>query len=41
MPDGWGYCPQQPLVWDKLTVAEHFELFAHAYELDAERALLA
>jgi len=23
-----GYCPQQPLLWDKLTVAEHFELFA-------------
>jgi ABC-2 type transport system ATP-binding protein len=29
-----GYCPQQPLLWDKLTVAEHFELFAQAYELD-------
>ena len=28
-----GYCPQVPLLWDKLTVAEHFELFAHAYEL--------
>jgi len=28
-----GYCPQQPLLWDKLTVAEHFELFAQAYEL--------
>src|SRR5918995_3783788 len=23
-----GYCPQQPLLWDKLTVDEHFELFA-------------
>jgi ABC-2 type transport system ATP-binding protein len=33
-----GYCPQQPLLWDKLTVAEHFELFAQAYELDAQRA---
>jgi ABC-type multidrug transport system ATPase subunit len=30
-----GYCPQQPLLWDKLTVAEHFELFAQAYLLDA------
>jgi ABC-2 type transport system ATP-binding protein len=29
-----GYCPQVPLLWDKLTVAEHFELFAQAYELD-------
>jgi ABC-2 type transport system ATP-binding protein len=29
-----GYCPQQPLLWEKLTVAEHFELFAQAYELD-------
>ncbi len=36
-----GYCPQIPLLWEKLTVAEHFELFARAYELDdaaAERA---
>jgi ABC-type multidrug transport system ATPase subunit len=29
-----GYCPQQPLLWEKLTVAEHFELFAQAYDLD-------
>src|SRR5215216_1029032 len=28
-----GYCPQQPLLWDKLTVAEHFELFSQAYDL--------
>ena len=33
-----GYCPQQPLLWDKLTVAEHFELFARAYDIDDERA---
>jgi ABC-type multidrug transport system ATPase subunit len=33
-----GYCPQQPLLWDKLTVAEHFELFAQAYELGDETA---
>jgi ABC-2 type transport system ATP-binding protein len=33
-----GYCPQVPLLWDKLTVAEHFELFAEAYTLDADRA---
>ena len=33
-----GYCPQQPLLWDKLTVAEHFELFAQAYRLERESA---
>jgi ABC-type multidrug transport system ATPase subunit len=31
-----GYCPQQPMLWDKLTVDEHFELFARAYDLDEE-----
>jgi ABC-type multidrug transport system ATPase subunit len=31
-----GYCPQVPLVWDKLTVAEHFDLFAKAYHLSEE-----
>jgi ABC-type multidrug transport system ATPase subunit len=30
-PERLGYCPQLPLLWDKLTVAEHFELFATAY----------
>jgi ABC-type multidrug transport system ATPase subunit len=29
-----GYCPQMPMLWDKLTVDEHFALFAHAYGLD-------
>jgi len=33
-PERLGYCPQIPMVWDKLTVAEHFELFAKAYGLD-------
>ena len=33
-----GYCPQLPLVWEKLTVAEHFELFATAYKLDDDAA---
>jgi ABC-2 type transport system ATP-binding protein len=33
-----GYCPQQPLLWDKLTVAEHFELFTGAYALDGQTA---
>ncbi len=37
-PARLGYCPQQPLLWDKLTVREHFELFAEAYELAAEHA---
>ena len=45
-PERLGYCPQIPMVWDKLTVAEHFELFAKAYALDetaresAQRGLL-
>jgi ABC-type multidrug transport system ATPase subunit len=29
-----GYCPQQPMLWEKLTVDEHFELFARAYGLE-------
>jgi len=33
-----GYCPQIPLLWEKLTVAEHFELFARAYALDPAAA---
>lgn len=36
-----GYCPQQPLLWEKLTVDEHFRLFAEAYELDSDRAASA
>jgi ABC-2 type transport system ATP-binding protein len=32
-PERLGYCPQIPMVWDKLTVAEHFHLFAEAYGL--------
>jgi ABC-2 type transport system ATP-binding protein len=45
-PGKLGYCPQIPMVWDKLTVAEHFQLFARAYGLDdraadqAEQSLL-
>ena len=31
-----GYCPQIPLVWDKLTVSEHFDLFAKAYGMDED-----
>jgi ABC-type multidrug transport system ATPase subunit len=36
-----GYCPQEPLLWDKLTVSEHFELFGQAYELDGAATKLA
>lgn len=36
-PARFGYCPQQPMLWDKLTVDEHFQLFAPAYGL-SERA---
>ena len=31
-----GYCPQTPMLWDKLNVDEHFELFARAYSLEEE-----
>jgi ABC-2 type transport system ATP-binding protein len=31
-----GYCPQVPMLWDKLTVDEHFALFARAYGMDDE-----
>ena len=33
-----GYCPQIPLLWEKLTVSEHFELFARAYRLEPQQA---
>jgi len=32
-PERLGYCPQTPMLWEKLTVDEHFELFARAYDL--------
>ena len=32
-----GYCPQEPLVYARLTCDEHFDLFGHAYGLTAER----
>jgi len=40
-PDRLGYCPQLPMLWDKLTVDEHFELFARAYDLDDDASELA
>ncbi|MEX2254390.1 MAG: ABC transporter ATP-binding protein [Acidimicrobiia bacterium] len=33
-----GYCPQVPQLWEKLTVAEHLDLFARAYGMDAAHA---
>ena len=35
-PGRLGYCPQLPMVWEKLTVDEHFALFARAYGMDDE-----
>jgi len=32
-----GYCPQEPLVYGRLTCDEHFELFGHAYGLPADQ----
>jgi ABC-2 type transport system ATP-binding protein len=40
-PERLGYCPQIPMVWDKLTVSEHFELFAEAYGLDGDEGARA
>ncbi|MGW7304436.1 ATP-binding cassette domain-containing protein [Streptomyces sp. NPDC054835] len=31
-----GYCPQEPVVYERLTCDEHFELFGHAYGLSPE-----
>ena len=33
-----GYCPQSPQLWDKLTVAEHLQLFSDAYGLSSTAA---
>lgn len=34
-----GYCPQEPVIYERLTCDEHFELFGRAYRMspDAER----
>jgi ABC-type multidrug transport system ATPase subunit len=40
-PERLGYCPQLPLVWDKLTVAEHFELFGTAYDMSTAQTRAA
>ncbi len=31
-----GYCPQEPLLYERLTPDEHFELFGEAYGLDRQ-----
>jgi ABC-2 type transport system ATP-binding protein len=36
-----GYCPQEPLVYARLTCDEHFELFAHAYQMTEPEAASA
>jgi len=33
-----GYCPQEPLLWEKLEVSEHFKLFGSAYDLEDSAA---
>jgi ABC-type multidrug transport system ATPase subunit len=30
-----GYCPQEPVLYPRLTCAEHFELYGHAYGITA------
>lgn len=35
----FGYCPQEPLVLDRLTVGENFEYFFAAYGLSSDREL--
>jgi ABC-type multidrug transport system ATPase subunit len=35
-PRRLGYCPQLPMLWEKLTVDEHFELYGRAYGLEDE-----
>jgi ABC-type multidrug transport system ATPase subunit len=40
-PGRIGYCPQQPMLWEKLTVAEHFQLYGRAYGMDDEELAAA
>jgi ABC-2 type transport system ATP-binding protein len=40
-PERLGYCPQQPMLWEKLTVAEHFQLYGHAYGMGDEELAAA
>jgi ABC-type multidrug transport system ATPase subunit len=36
-----GYCPQEPILYERLTCDEHFELFGRAYGMDAAAVALA
>jgi ABC-2 type transport system ATP-binding protein len=36
-----GYCPQEPLVYPRLTCDEHFDLFARAYTMTAQAAQIS
>jgi len=36
-----GYCPQEPLVYARLTCDEHFDLFGHAYGMTIEASGVA
>ncbi|MBC7269368.1 MAG: ABC transporter ATP-binding protein [Streptomyces sp.] len=36
-----GYCPQEPVVYERLTCDEHFELFGRAYGMTPEAELRA
>jgi ABC-type multidrug transport system ATPase subunit len=36
-----GYCPQEPLVYARLTCDEHFDLFGHAYGISDEASATA
>jgi ABC-2 type transport system ATP-binding protein len=36
-----GYCPQEPLVYARLTCDEHFDLFGHAYGIPDETSAAA
>ena len=33
-PSNLGYCPQEPILYERLTCDEHFELFARAYGME-------
>jgi len=33
-PRNLGYCPQEPILYERLTCDEHFELFARAYGME-------
>lgn len=40
-PERLGYCPQQPMLWEKLTVVEHFQLYGRAYGMEDDELAAA